>query len=252
MEAYWLLAPAGDWGPTAMYLCWRPEETSPESKLEEGSLATSTIFRPVGIEKKRATTTTYSVHYSLYFIVYIILFTICTLLKLYTIGHVAGSGKKYKGYRFKTSQLSTKKTWSNGQLYPGLKTTSSQAGRCARHDTSNQVKIKEGNFCSVAPNEWLVLYINSWSYERLLSRLPAWKNWSLDGETPSRKLRRNSQLLLLSWRDWWRSAPPYPMAFVESGFSTTKYVVKRSRTLSREPGMRRRSWKITSGNFRRR
>ena len=84
---------------------------------------------------------TYSVHYSLYFIVYNILFTICTLLKLYTIGHVAGSGKKYKGYRFKTSQLSTKKTWSNGQLYPGLKTTSSQAGRCARHDTSNQVKI---------------------------------------------------------------------------------------------------------------
>ena len=40
------------------------------------------------------------------FIVYNILFTICTLLKLYTIGHVAGSGK----YRFKTSQLSTKKT----------------------------------------------------------------------------------------------------------------------------------------------
>ena len=27
---------------------------------------------------------------------------------------------------------------------------------------------------------------------------------------------------------------------------------KRSRRLSREPGMRRRSWKITSGNFRRR
>ena len=53
---------------------------------------------------------TYSVYYSLYFIVYNILFTICTLLKLYTIGHFAGSGKKYKGYRFKTSQLSTKKT----------------------------------------------------------------------------------------------------------------------------------------------
>ena len=82
---------------------------------------------------------TYSVHYSLYFIVYNILFTICTLLKLYTIGHVAGSGKKYKGYRFKTSQLSTKKTWSNSQPYPGLKKTRSQAGRCARHKTSNQV-----------------------------------------------------------------------------------------------------------------
>ena len=143
---------------------------------------------------------------------YNILFTICTLLKLYTIGHVAGSGKKYKGYRFKTSQLSTKKTWSNGQLYPGLKTTSSQAGRCARHDTSNQVKIKEGNFCSVAPNEWLVLYINSWSYERLLSRLPAWKNWSLDGETPSRKLRRNSQAEVQGWRSLLWRRPPWRLS----------------------------------------
>ena len=38
---------------------------------------------------------TYRVHYSLIFIVYTILFTICTLLKLYTIGYIAGSwGKK--------------------------------------------------------------------------------------------------------------------------------------------------------------
>ena len=38
--------------------------------------------------------------------------------------------------------------------------TSSQAGRCARQETDNQVKIKLRNFCSVAPNEWLVLSIN--------------------------------------------------------------------------------------------
>ena len=37
---------------------------------------------------------TYRVHYSLIFIVYTILFTICTLLKLYTIGYIAGSGGK--------------------------------------------------------------------------------------------------------------------------------------------------------------
>ena len=47
------------------------------------------------------------VHYSLIFIVYTILFTICTLLKLYTIGYIAGSGGKNKGYRFKMSQLSS-------------------------------------------------------------------------------------------------------------------------------------------------
>ena len=142
---------------------------------------------------------------------YNILFTICTLLKLYTIGHVAGSGKKYKGYRFKTSQLSTKKTWSNGQLYPVSKMTSSQAGRCARHGTGNQVKIKEGIFCSGAPNEWLVLYTHSRSYGRLFSRLLSSRRLH------SGKLRRNSQLLLLSWRDWWRSASlPHGQAFVES------------------------------------
>ena len=79
--------------------------------------------------------------------------------------------------------------------------------------------------------------------------LPECWNWSL----LARRLQGNwegtlTQLLLLSRRDWWRSVPPYPIAFAESGFSTTKYVVKRSRTLSREPGMRRRrSWKITSG-----
>ena len=37
------------------------------------------------------------VHYSLIFIVYTILFTICTLLKLYTIGYIAGSGEKKQG-----------------------------------------------------------------------------------------------------------------------------------------------------------
>ena len=47
------------------------------------------------------------VHYSLIFIVYTILLTICTLLKLYTIGYIAGSGGKNKGYRFKMSQLSS-------------------------------------------------------------------------------------------------------------------------------------------------
>ena len=47
------------------------------------------------------------VHYSLIFIVYTILYTICTLLKLYTIGYIAGSGGKNKGYRFKMSQLSS-------------------------------------------------------------------------------------------------------------------------------------------------
>ena len=41
-----------------------------------------------------------------------------------------------------------------------MKTTSSQAGRCARQETDNQVKIKLRKFCSVAPNEWLVLSIN--------------------------------------------------------------------------------------------
>ena len=50
---------------------------------------------------------TYCVHYSLIFIVYTILFTICTLLKLFTIGYIAGSGGKNKGYSFKTSQLSS-------------------------------------------------------------------------------------------------------------------------------------------------
>jgi hypothetical protein len=44
---------------------------------------------------------------SLIFIVYTILFTICTLLKLYTIGYIAGSGGKNKGYWFKMSQLSS-------------------------------------------------------------------------------------------------------------------------------------------------
>ena len=131
---------------------------------------------------QRYTQGTYSLHYSLIFTVYNILFTICALLKLYTIGHVAGSGKKYKGYRFKTSQLSTKKTWSNGQLYPGLKTTSSQAGRCARHDTSNQVKIREGKFCSVAPNEWLVLYINSCSGAGLLEDCQGLPGEDCDGD----------------------------------------------------------------------
>ena len=108
--------------------------------------------------------------------------------------------KKLKGYRFKTSQQSIKKTLPNGQPCPGLKTTSSQARRCARHETGNQVNIKEGNFCSVAPNEWLVRYINSWSYERLLSRLLSSSVEELitSGETPSMKLRRNFQLLLLS------------------------------------------------------
>ena len=110
-------------------------------------------------------------------------------------------GKKLKVYRFKTSQQSIKKTLPNGQPCPGLKTTSSQARRCARHETGNQVNIKEGNFCSVAPNEWLVRYINSWSYERLLSLTllsSSVEELITSGETPSMKLRRNSQLLLLS------------------------------------------------------
>ena len=62
----------------------------------------------------------------------------CTLLDM-----LLDQENKYKGYRFKTSQLSTKKTWSNGQPYPVLKMTSSQAVRHARHGTGNQVKIKE-------------------------------------------------------------------------------------------------------------
>ena len=40
---------------------------------------------------------TYSVHYSLIFIVYNILFTICTLLKLYTIEYITESGEKKQG-----------------------------------------------------------------------------------------------------------------------------------------------------------
>ena len=36
-----------------------------------------------------------------------LIYKFCTLLKLYINVHWVSSGKKYKGYRFKTSQLST-------------------------------------------------------------------------------------------------------------------------------------------------
>ena len=49
--------------------------------------------------------------------------------------------------------------------------TSSQAEMCAVRDRQSSEDLR--SFCSVATIEWLVLYINSLSYERLLSRLPA-------------------------------------------------------------------------------
>ena len=49
-----------------------------------------------------------TIHFSLFYTINVqILYTICTLLKLYINVHWVSSGKKYKGYRFKTSQLST-------------------------------------------------------------------------------------------------------------------------------------------------
>ena len=50
---------------------------------------------------------TYCGHFSLFYTNVQILYTICTLLKLYINVHWVSSGKKYKGYRFKTSQFST-------------------------------------------------------------------------------------------------------------------------------------------------
>ena len=100
------------------------------------------------------------------------------------------------------------------------------------------------------------------------------------GETPSRKLRRNSPPAELKRLVKISASLPHGQAFVESGFSTAKYVGtsrntlslirkrlrqigklrkllqenklprkgKRSRRLSREPGMTR-NWKITSGKM---
>ena len=107
---------------------------------------------------------------------YNILFTICTLLKLYTIGHIAGSGKQ------NTREIGSKQaSWAPRKLDPMVNHTQEWRRPAA----------KLGDCC-----------------------LPVWKNWSLLARRLQGNwdLRRNSQLLLLSWRDWCRSVPPYPMA----------------------------------------
>ena len=63
--------------------------------------ASLTLYKPS--HKIRHCQGTYCVHFSLFYSNV----QFCTLLKLYINVHWVSSGKKYKGYRFKTSQLST-------------------------------------------------------------------------------------------------------------------------------------------------
>ena len=106
---------------------------------------------------------TYCVHYSLIFIVYTILFTICTLLKLYTIGYIAGSGGKKP--RILVQNEPAQLHNQDGRR-PAPNPEDVRGTRLAIKSRLNKKKL-----LFIAQNQWLVLYIKCWSHERLWSRL---------------------------------------------------------------------------------
>ena len=106
---------------------------------------------------------TYCVHCSLIFIVYTILFTICTLLKLYTIGYIAGSGGKKP--RILVQNEPAQLHNQDGRR-PAPNPEDVRGTRLAIKSKLNKKKL-----LFIAQNQWLVLYIKCWSHERLWSRL---------------------------------------------------------------------------------
>ena len=121
-----------------------------------------TFSGPLGVQKYDFQGT-YYVHYSLFFIVYNNLFTICTLLKLYTIGYIAGSGGKKP--RILVQNEPAQLHNQDGRR-PAPNPEDVRGTRLAIKSRLNKKKL-----LFIAQNQWLVLYIKCWSHERLWSRL---------------------------------------------------------------------------------